>query len=142
MQKFIENIEVGASVLNEACPCLQHAQHIDFARLELFFEALKISALRIAKALLWVLAVGVPVGVLLGSFPAFDAFFRLPVDAFKAVPIVLKPSQIVERNKLPTSIMPKGLFDKLTIEELVDLLAYVAARGDQKSQVFSGGHHH
>jgi ABC-type nitrate/sulfonate/bicarbonate transport system permease component len=53
----------------------------------LFFEALKISAMRIAKALLWVLAVGVPVGVLLGSFPAFDAFFRLPVDAFKAVPI-------------------------------------------------------
>jgi ABC-type nitrate/sulfonate/bicarbonate transport system permease component len=53
----------------------------------LLFEALKISAVRIAKALLWVLAVGVPLGVLLGSFPAFDAFFRLPVDAFKAIPI-------------------------------------------------------
>lgn len=53
----------------------------------LFFEALKISALRIAKAMLWVLVVGVPVGVLLGSLPALDAFVRLPVDAFKAVPI-------------------------------------------------------
>jgi NitT/TauT family transport system permease protein len=59
----------------------------ELIRRGLFFEALQISTLRIAKALLWVLAIGVPVGVILGSFPAFDAFFRHPVDAFKAVPV-------------------------------------------------------
>ncbi|MSR56343.1 MAG: c-type cytochrome [Planctomycetaceae bacterium] len=60
----------------------------------------------------------------------------------QAEPLVLKVSDIAERQKSATSIMPKGLFDKLTLEEILDLLAYVWARGDQKSPIFSGGHDH
>ena len=36
---------------------------------------------------------------------------------------------IEEHAKSPTSIMPKGLLDKLTSEEILDLIAYIAARG-------------
>ena len=57
----------------------------------------------------------------------------------KAEPLVLKPSEIVERKKSPTSIMPKGLLDKLTREEILDLIAYVVAKGDQDHPLFQGG---
>jgi putative heme-binding domain-containing protein len=60
----------------------------------------------------------------------------------KAEPIVLKVSQIDSRVKSPTSLMPKGLLDKLTREEILDLLAYVIARGDAKHPLFQGGHDH
>ena len=38
--------------------------------------------------------------------------------------------------------MPKGALDKLTREEILDLLAYVIARGDAKHPLFQGGHDH
>ncbi len=38
--------------------------------------------------------------------------------------------------------MPKGLLDKLTREEILDLIAYVAAKGDSHSPLFQGGHEH
>jgi putative heme-binding domain-containing protein len=61
----------------------------------------------------------------------------------KAQAVALKPSEIVERKKLPSSIMPKGLLDKLTREEILDLVAYLAARGDQKDRRFqASGHEH
>ena len=37
---------------------------------------------------------------------------------------------------------PKGPLDKLTREEILDLLAYVAARGNAEDTVFQGGHGH
>jgi len=60
----------------------------------------------------------------------------------KEKPVVLKLSEIDERKKSPTSIMPKGLLDKLTHEEILDLVAYVYAGGDPKHKVFQGGHDH
>jgi putative heme-binding domain-containing protein len=64
----------------------------------------------------------------------------------KTEPVVLKRSDIVERKRVPTSLMPKGLLDKLTREEILDLVAYIAARGDPHHKVFQGecGHalHH
>jgi putative heme-binding domain-containing protein len=60
----------------------------------------------------------------------------------KSEPVVLKKSDIAERKKSPTSIMPKGLLDKLTREEILDLVAYVIARGDQRHKLFQGGHEH
>ncbi len=54
----------------------------------------------------------------------------------------LDRAEIEERTKSPTSIMPKGLLDKLTSEEILDLIAYIAARGDAKATVFQGGHEH
>ena len=38
--------------------------------------------------------------------------------------------------------MPKGLLDKLTEEEILDLIAYVVAKGDPKHPLFQGGHDH
>ena len=63
-------------------------------------------------------------------------------------PVVLQTSEITARAKSPTSIMPKGLLDTLTREEVLDLLAYVIARGDAADPVFhlgaggGGGHQH
>ncbi|HEX7376409.1 MAG TPA: PVC-type heme-binding CxxCH protein [Pirellulales bacterium] len=64
----------------------------------------------------------------------------------KAEPVVIKKSDIEERAKAKSSIMPKGLLDKLTRDEVLDLIAYIAARGDKASELFKGGgeheHHH
>jgi putative heme-binding domain-containing protein len=58
-----------------------------------------------------------------------------------AKPLELKDSSIVERKKLATSIMPKGLLDKLTRDEILDLLAYVWGKADPKANYF-GDHAH
>jgi putative heme-binding domain-containing protein len=64
----------------------------------------------------------------------------------KAEPVVIKKFEIDQREKAKTSIMPKGLLDKLTRDEVLDLIAYIAARGDKSSEFFKGGaeheHHH
>jgi putative heme-binding domain-containing protein len=60
----------------------------------------------------------------------------------KAEPVVLDESNIDERKKSSTSMMPKGLLDKLTREEILDLIAYVVAGGDPKHKLFQGGHEH
>ena len=60
----------------------------------------------------------------------------------KAEAIELKPSEITQRQKSPSSIMPKGLLEKLSREEILDLIAYVIARGNQDDGLFKGGHEH
>jgi putative heme-binding domain-containing protein len=60
----------------------------------------------------------------------------------KLDPIELKKSDIAERRKSNTSIMPKGLLDKLTYEEILDLVAYVAAGGRADHPLFRGEHVH
>ena len=60
----------------------------------------------------------------------------------KAEPVSLDKATIASREKSPNSMMPKGLLDKLTREEILDLVAYVIARGDAKSAVYQGGHDH
>ena len=65
----------------------------------------------------------------------------------KAEPIVIKRGEIVERVKSKISIMPKGLLDKLTRDEILDLVAYVNARGNKNHPSFNsvgekGGHKH
>jgi putative heme-binding domain-containing protein len=60
----------------------------------------------------------------------------------KADPVVIKKTDIAERKKSPISIMPKGLLDKLTHEEILDLIAYVTAGGDAKHKLFQGEHKH
>ena len=60
----------------------------------------------------------------------------------KAEPIVIKRGDVVERTKSKTSIMPKGLLDKLSRDEILDLVAYVNARGNKDHASFkSGGGH-
>ncbi len=57
-------------------------------------------------------------------------------------PVLLDRADIEERARSPSSIMPKGLLDKLTKEEILDLIAYIAARGDARSPLFHGQHEH
>jgi putative heme-binding domain-containing protein len=60
----------------------------------------------------------------------------------KTKPVILKTSDIASREKSPTSQMPKGLLDKLTREEILDLIAYIASRGDPRHAFFQGEHAH
>jgi len=48
----------------------------------------------------------------------------------------LKKSDIEERTPSEVSIMPKGVLNKLTREEIFDLLAYVLGGGDKKNALF------
>jgi putative heme-binding domain-containing protein len=59
----------------------------------------------------------------------------------KGEPAVLQKSEIEERRKSPTSIMPQGLLSKLTREEILDLIAYVFTRGDKKNMLYDEHHH-
>jgi putative heme-binding domain-containing protein len=62
----------------------------------------------------------------------------------KTPPLVLKKSDIARRRKSATSLMPKGLLDKLTHDEILDLIAYVVAGGNPKHPLFQAepGHEH
>jgi putative heme-binding domain-containing protein len=79
-------------------------------------------------------------GLVLEETP--DAVKVIENPLAKADAIELKPADIEERAKSPTSIMPKGLLEKLSREEILDLIAYVIARGDQQHALFQGGHEH
>ncbi|MBI2803551.1 MAG: HEAT repeat domain-containing protein [Planctomycetes bacterium] len=60
----------------------------------------------------------------------------------KATPITLLVKDIDSRAKSPISIMPKGMLDKLTREEVLDLIAYLTARGNRQHPLFQAGEHH
>lgn len=55
---------------------------------------------------------------------------------------VLPKDEIEERIKSTVSMMPKGLLDKLSREEILDLVAYVFAKGDPKHMLFLDHSHH
>ena len=57
-------------------------------------------------------------------------------------PILIKRNDVAERQRSKVSIMPKGLLEKLTRDEILDLVAYLASRGDKNSPLFKGGHDH
>ncbi len=73
-----------------------------------------------------------------------DAYEIIENPLVKAEPRVLKKSEVDGKpTKSMVSMMPKGLVDKLTREEVLDLVAYVASKGDPKHKLFQGeGHHH
>jgi putative heme-binding domain-containing protein len=73
-----------------------------------------------------------------------DAVKVIENPLVKSEPILLRPSEIAERKKSMISLMPKGLLDKLTREEILDLVAYIASRGDERHRLFQGdpGHQH
>ncbi len=61
----------------------------------------------------------------------------------KSDPIIIKRGDVIERLKSKTSIMPKGLLDKLSKDEILDLIAYVNARGNKNHELFhNAGHDH
>ena len=84
-------------------------------------------------------------GLILEETPKRIKVIENPVASATAVE--LKPSEIEERLKSPASIMPKGLLDKLSREEILDLVAYILARGKADHSLFKGegghgGHQH
>jgi hypothetical protein len=62
----------------------------------------------------------------------------------KTQPVDIRQDEIETRTKSPNSIMPQGLLDKLSREEILDLLAYVYARGNEQHEFFqnAGAHGH
>jgi len=56
--------------------------------------------------------------------------------------VAVKKSEIEERSGSEVSIMPKGVLNKLTREEILDLLAWVAAGGDREHALFKEHEHH
>jgi putative heme-binding domain-containing protein len=79
-------------------------------------------------------------GLIVGETPEVVKLIENPLAS--TTPIEIKKSAIASRERVATSIMPKGLLDKLTREEILDLLAFVVARGDAKSAIYSGAHSH
>ncbi len=79
-------------------------------------------------------------GLVVEETPAIYKVIENPLA--KAVPIEVKKSEIVNQKKSPISLMPKGLLDKLTREEILDLVAYVVAKGDKANAIYSGGGAH
>ena len=57
-------------------------------------------------------------------------------------PKVIRVAKIDERNVSKTSIMPTGLLDQLTRDEVLDLVAFVMAKGQKKDKIYSNGHNH
>jgi putative heme-binding domain-containing protein len=57
----------------------------------------------------------------------------------KAEPVEIERSKIREELKSETSIMPEGLLNQLTREEILDLLAFVLSRGDRNHRIFQEG---
>jgi putative heme-binding domain-containing protein len=78
-------------------------------------------------------------GMILKETAAEIELIENPLAA--ATPIKLKTARIDKRTKSDVSPMPKGLLDKLTREEILDLLAYVVAGGNARHKVFQGGGH-
>jgi hypothetical protein len=56
------------------------------------------------------------------------------------ITVVLK-TDIEERTPSDVSIMPKGVLNKLTREEIFDLLAYVLGGGDKENALFKEHEH-
>ena len=81
-------------------------------------------------------------GLVVAETPTELAVVENPVA--KAEPLKIAKSAIDARTTSPVSIMPKGLLDKLSRDEILDLVAYVAARGDESSCLFNpdGCPHH
>jgi putative heme-binding domain-containing protein len=110
---------------------------------EILFDILEPSAKIDEKYQSWrveTTAGKVVTGLIVGETPEVVKLIENPLAS--TTPIEIKKGQIAGRERVATSIMPKGLLDKLTREEILDLLAFVVARGDAKSAVYSGGHSH
>ena len=71
-----------------------------------------------------------------------DKEIKVMVDPLaKGDPTVLDKEEIVGQKVSSVSTMPQGLLNKLTKEEILDLMAYVLARGDKKHPAYQGHEH-
>jgi putative heme-binding domain-containing protein len=71
-----------------------------------------------------------------------DQSIHVMVDPLaKGEPTILEKSEIEGEKTSAISTMPQGLLNRLTREEILDLVGYVLAGGDKKHAAF-GGHDH
>ena len=74
-----------------------------------------------------------------------DAYKVIENPLAKAEPVIIKKADVDEKKASKVSLMPVNLMDKLSAEEIMDLVAYVASGGDEHDKLFQGGpheHHH
>ncbi|MFQ3650671.1 MAG: discoidin domain-containing protein, partial [Gemmataceae bacterium] len=77
-------------------------------------------------------------GMIVKEADGFVEIIENPLAAAK--PLRLKTASIVVREPSQVSLMPKGLLDRLTRDEILDLMAYVLSGADPKHKVFGEGH--
>ncbi|MEC9093268.1 MAG: PVC-type heme-binding CxxCH protein, partial [Planctomycetota bacterium] len=72
-----------------------------------------------------------------------DNEYKIVIDPLaKDKATVILKEQVEASKKSKLSLMPNGLLNKLTKEEILDLIAYVFAKGDQKHMLFKDHHNH
>jgi putative heme-binding domain-containing protein len=82
-------------------------------------------------------------GLILEETP--DAYKVIENPLAKAEPVIIKKSDVDTKTASKVSLMPLNLMDKLSAEEIMDLVAYVVSGGDEHNKLFQGGphdHHH
>jgi putative heme-binding domain-containing protein len=81
-------------------------------------------------------------GLMISETP--DAYLVVDNPLAKGKPLVVRKAEVDEQIKSKVSLMPKGLLDKLSREEVLDLIAYIVARGDRHNPIFTSAHdgHH
>jgi putative heme-binding domain-containing protein len=60
----------------------------------------------------------------------------------KADAVTIKVEDIDKRTRSDVSLMPKGLLDKFTKEEILDIIAYVASKANPQHKYFQPAHDH
>jgi mono/diheme cytochrome c family protein len=55
---------------------------------------------------------------------------------------ILKQDEIDARKRAKQSQMPAGMVDKLSREEIIDLIAYVLSNANPDHKMFEDGHKH
>jgi putative heme-binding domain-containing protein len=78
-------------------------------------------------------------GLLVKETPAAIELIENPLVSTKSITIARDDVDEMVVSKV--SMMPKGLLDKLTREEVLDLVAYIACRGDKRHKMFQGEMH-
>jgi putative heme-binding domain-containing protein len=72
-----------------------------------------------------------------------DEVVKIVVDPLAKNQItIINQDEIDDRKKAKQSQMPAGMIDKLSREEIIDLIAYVLSNADPKHKMFEGGHQH
>ncbi len=65
--------------------------------------------------------------------------FKIVIDPLaKGKPTVIKKDEVEDQQKSPVSLMPAGLLNRLTREEILDLIGFVYAGGDKKHKLYAG----
>ncbi len=77
-------------------------------------------------------------GLIVGETPELVKVVENPLASTE--PKLLRKAEISGRKQSPVSLMPRGLLDRLTREEILDLVAYIAAGGDASNPLFQADH--